>query len=80
MVTTFGGIKLDKDEKSFLAFGPDYALYDDLKMEELEKEMPITAIKIIWARMNKEPDEIVNMRNVEEIVEEEEVKEIVYMC
>ena len=42
MVTTFGGIELDRDEKSFLALGPDYAMFDDLVMENIENEMKIT--------------------------------------
>ena len=46
MVTTFGGIELDNDERSFLALGPDYAIFDDLVLDEIEKEMQITTTKI----------------------------------
>ena len=39
MVTTFGRVELNRDEKTFLALGPDYSMFDDLKMEEIEKEI-----------------------------------------
>ena len=64
MVTTFGGIELDKEEQSFLALGPDFTMFDDLKMEEFEKEIQITATKIRWSRMNRETEDIKNMRDL----------------
>ena len=39
MVTVFGGVELDRDEKSFLVLGPDYSMFDNLDMEEIEKEI-----------------------------------------
>ena len=80
MVITFGGIELDKDEKSFLALGPDYAIYEDIKMDDLEKEIQLTATKIRWARMNKVAKDIVNMRNIDDVIEEEEAEEEIHMC
>ena len=76
-MTTFGDIELDKDEKSFLALGPDFSIYDVLKMEKIEKEIQITATKIPWSRMGKEPGDITYNRNLEDIIEEEEAEKLV---
>ena len=54
MVTTFGDVELDRDEKSFLSLGPDYSMFDDLKLDKIEKEIQITVS--FWWR----PDETVS--------------------
>ena len=67
MVTTFGNIELDKDEKAFLALGPDFAIFDDLKMEKIEKEIQITATKVRWAISKGPPSnkKLTNKTNME---------------
>ena len=79
IITVFGGVELDRDEKSFLVFGPDYSMFDNLDMEEIEKEMLTTTTKIRWARMNKENDEIKYERDSDELDKDEEAEKLVYL-
>ena len=79
MVTVYGDLMLDKDEKEFLALGPDFALLDDLKSIKATKEFLIAMVKIRWGRMGKSEDGI--SKFIDEELEEEDklIEEEIFM-
>ena len=48
-------------------------------MEEIEKEIQMTAMKVRWSRMGREKDDITYTRKLEDVIEEEEAEKEVHM-
>ena len=79
MVKTFGGVELDEEEKSFLALGPEFAMYEELKEAKAESDFLMAATKIRWDRMGKDPGEVTHMTEKKEIEQDEEIEKEIFM-
>ena len=80
MITCFGGIEIDDDEKSYLSLGPDFAQFEKLTKSQCEKEFLTGLTKIRWNRMGKSHEEIKLSRPLEEVLEEEEDEKEVFLA
>ena len=72
MISVYGGVKLDKQEKMFLSLGPEFTVLDKLDYTKIKGEFQIALTKIRWARMGKEPEEVNREISDKEIEEEDE--------
>ena len=79
MVNVFGRIELDEDETSFLSLGPDFALYEPILRKRAAVDFLAATTKIRWSRMGKPKEEITQLRPKEEIEQEEEIEEQVFL-
>ena len=58
VVTVYGGVQLDKDEKAFLSLGPDFSLLEELELESARLDFRIGVTKVRWQRMGLDPSEV----------------------
>ena len=65
MITTYGNVTLDANEVKFLELGPNFAMMEDLNLDNIRTEFMIALTKIRWGRMGKEENEVVRFRDVE---------------
>ena len=77
MITQYGNVKLEQEEKDFLQLGPDFALLGDIDMEQTQVDLLSAMTKVRWERMGKETEEVKLYREAEEIEEEEKVVDMV---
>ena len=72
MITVYGDIILDKDERSFLSLGPDFPLMDSFNTKEAARDFVTALMEIRLGRMGRDSSEIVRYRVQSEIQEDEE--------
>ena len=51
MVTVYGGVQLDRDEKDFLKLSPEFTLLEDINMRQMKTDIQICPTKVRWSRM-----------------------------
>ena len=79
MITVYGDVKLDKQEKMFLTLGPEFTVLERLDYAKIKTEFQIALTKVRWLRMGKEPEEIVREIDDKEAAEEEEIEKISFL-
>ena len=68
--TVFGTVELDDDELSVMDLRPEFAVYDVIDCDKLEEEINITLTKIRWDRRERDGDDDVEPKSVEEAQEQ----------
>ena len=73
MITVYGKIELEEGEKKFLELGPEFALLEDINLEDVKKDILIALTKVRWGRLGKDTEEVKRYRDKEEVEEEERI-------
>ena len=79
VVTVYGGVQLDKEERAFLSLGPDFSLLEELELESARLDFGIGVTKVRWQRMGLDPSEVKRFQTIKEVEDEEQVEEVVHI-
>ena len=79
MITVYGDIKLDNQEKQYLSLGPEFTVLEKLDRRKIKSEFQSALTKIRWSRMGKETSEVRREVEEKELEEEEQIEKQVHL-
>ena len=79
MISTYGNVKLDKQERMFLSLGPEFTVLDRIDQRKIKGEFQAALTKIRWSRLGKEPEEVLREVEDNELKEEEDIDKISFL-
>ena len=79
MITTYGEVQLDNQERKFLSLGPHFSLLEQLQIKQFKVDFQTALTKVRWARHGLETEEVQRYKLETEMEEEEKLERMVHL-